>query len=122
MQDTDAGPIRVDTAADLDALVGRRPTARGASLPALEEYDRALVEFYTDGCGACAAMEPILNIVARETGVPVILVNPRDDPVLIEEYDIRSVPTLVLFERGAEVKRVADGVVGAERLVEFVER
>ena len=108
MQDTDAAPIRVDTAADLDALV--------------DDHDRVLVEFFTEGCGACASMEPVLSVVARETDVPVVLVNPRDDPVLVDRFDIRSVPTLVLFERGAEVKRVADGVVGAERLVEFVER
>lgn len=67
-------------------------------------------------------MEPALSVVARETGMPVVLVNPRDNPVLIEAYDIRSVPTLVSFERGAEVERLADGFVGTERLIEFVER
>jgi thioredoxin 1 len=109
MRDTETpAPIRVETAADLDATVA--------------DHDRVLVEFYTEGCGACASMEPVLSIAARETGVPVVLVNPRDDPVLIERYDVRSVPTLVLFERGAEVERLADGFVGAERLIEFVER
>jgi len=108
MHGTDtSAPIHVETAADLDAVV--------------EDHDRVLVEFYTEGCGACASMEPILDIVARETSVPVVLVNPRDDPPLIEEYDIQSVPTLVLFERGAKVKRLAEGFVGAERLIEFVE-
>lgn len=108
MQDTETpAPIKVETAADLDTAV--------------EDHDRVLVEFYTEGCGACASMEPVLNIVARETDVPVVLVNPRDEPVLIERFDIQSVPTLVLFERGAEVKRLAEGFVGAERVVEFVE-
>jgi len=108
MQETDtSAPIHVETAADLDSFAN--------------DHDRVLVEFYTEGCGVCASMEPILGIVASETDVPVVLVNPRDDPVLIEAYDIQSVPTLVLFERGAEVKRLAEGFVGAERLIEFVE-
>lgn len=107
MQDTDGPrPTRVETAADLDALI--------------DDTDRLLVEFFTEGCGACAAMEPVLGVVAKETGVPVALVNPRDDPVLVEAYDIRSVPTLVLFEDGEAVDRLAEGFVGAERLVAFV--
>jgi len=106
MQESDARPTRVETAADLDTLI--------------DDNDRLLVEFFTEGCGVCASMEPVLGVVAKETGVPVALVNPRDDPVLVEEYDIRSVPTLVLFEDGEAVDRLADGFVGAERLIEFV--
>ena len=46
----------------------------------------ALVEFYTDGCGICASMEPVLGNVARgvETDLSVGLVNPRDDPPLVD--------------------------------------
>ena len=106
MQGTDAKPIRAETAAELDALI--------------DAHDRLLVEFFTEGCGACAAMEPVLGVVARETGVPVALVNPRDDPVLIERFDVRSVPTLVRFEDGEAVDRLAEGFVGAERVVEFL--
>jgi thioredoxin-like negative regulator of GroEL len=100
-------PTRVHSAADLAAAVA--------------DADRVLVEFVTDGCSACAAMEPVLGTVARATGVPVVTVNPRDDPSLIEEYRIGSVPTLVLFVEGEPVDRLADGFVGADRVVEFVE-
>jgi len=106
MQGTDADPTRVETATELDALI--------------DAHDRLLVEFFTEGCGACAAMEPVLGAVAKETGVPVALVNPRDDPVLIERFDVRSVPTLVRFEDGEAVGRLAEGFVGAERVVEFL--
>jgi thiol-disulfide isomerase/thioredoxin len=106
MQGTDAAPTRVETAAELDALI--------------DAHERLLVDFFTDGCGACAAMEPVLGGVAKETGVPVALVNPRDDPVLIERFDVRSVPTLVRFEDGEAVGRLAEGFVGAERVVEFL--
>jgi thioredoxin-like negative regulator of GroEL len=106
MQGTDAKPIRAETAAELDALI--------------DDHDRLLVELFTEGCGACAAMEPVLGVVARETGVPVVLVNPRDDPVLIERFDVRSVPTLVRFEDGEAVDRLAEGFVGADRVIEFL--
>ena len=106
MQDTDTNPVRVETAAELDTLIG--------------ESDRLLVEFVTEGCGACAAMEPVLGVVAKQTGVPVVVVNPRDDPVLIERFDVRSVPTLVLFEDGEAVDRLSEGFVGAERVIEFL--
>jgi thioredoxin-like negative regulator of GroEL len=102
-----ARPARLADAAELDAFVAA--------------HDRALVEFYTDGCGICASMEPVLGNVARATDVAVGLVNPRDDPPLVERFDVRSVPLLVLFEAGEPVARKAEGFVGGEELVAFVE-
>lgn len=93
---------------------------------AVVDHDLVLVDFYTKGCTLCQSIEPVLGSVARAADVPVLLVNPRTDPSLVSEHDIRSVPTLALFradEGGepTEVDRVADGFVGAERIVEFVE-
>ncbi|WP_299331738.1 thioredoxin family protein [Haloplanus sp.] len=102
---TDApAPVRLETATALDRFVA--------------DHDRALVEFYTAGCGACAAMEPVLGLVAEETGVPVALINPRDDPTLIGDYNITRVPTLVIFENGTQIDRLDDEFVGADRVVE----
>ncbi|QZP37597.1 thioredoxin family protein [Halobaculum magnesiiphilum] len=88
--------------------------------------DFVLVDFYTKGCTLCQSIEPVLGSVARAADVPVLLVNPRDDPSLVSEHAIRSVPTLAVFTAGEdgdpeEVDRIADGFVGAERIVEFVE-
>ncbi|WP_338737974.1 thioredoxin family protein [Haloplanus salilacus] len=99
-------PVRLDTAAALDRFVAA--------------HDRALVEFYTAGCSACGAMEPVLGLVTEETGVPVAFVNPRGDPALIEDYDITRVPTLVVFEDGTPTDRLDDGFVGADRVVELL--
>lgn len=87
----------------------------------LDEHDRALVEFYTKGCAICNSIEPIVGIAARQTGVPTAIVNPGDDLSLVEDFNIRSVPTLALFEDGEEVARYADGFIDAEDLVGFVE-
>ena len=88
---------------------------------ALSGSDLVLVDFYTAGCTLCRSVEPVLDSVARATGVPILTVNPKDDPSLVEEHGIRSVPTLALFDADGEVDRLAEGFVGAERLVELVE-
>jgi thiol-disulfide isomerase/thioredoxin len=100
-------PVDVGTKAELDAIVA--------------EHDLVLVEFYTEGCGICASLEPVLGNVARVTDAVVVTVNPRDDPQLIEEYTVRSVPTLLRFEDGEQVGRLDDGFQGADAIVNFVE-
>ena len=100
-------PTRLETGDDLDAFLADR--------------DVALVEFYTSGCSMCQAMEPVLGNVARATGVPVAMVNPGDDIGLVERFDIRSVPTLILFADGEEIDRRAEGFVGADAVVAMLE-
>jgi thioredoxin-like negative regulator of GroEL len=100
-------PVQLADADELDAFVA--------------EHDRALVEFYTDGCTICQSMEPVLGNVARATGIPVGLVNPRDDPPLVDRFRVQSVPLMVLFEDGEPVSRKAEGFVGADELEGFVE-
>lgn len=87
----------------------------------LDGHSRVLAEFYTAGCGRCQSMEPVLGNVARESDVAVGLVNPRDDPPLIERFDVRRVPLLVYFEDGEPVARRDDGFVGVESLLEWME-
>lgn len=86
----------------------------------LADHDRVLVEFHTEGCSLCAAMEPVLGTVAKATDVPVVTMNPRDDPVLVEEFDVRSVPKLLLFEDGELVKTKEDGFVPVDDVLRFV--
>lgn len=84
----------------------------------VDSYPRVLVEFYTDGCGICASMEPILGGLAR-SDVVVGTINPRNDPPLIDEYEIASVPTFVRFVDGEPVDRLSDGFVPSEELQAF---
>jgi thiol-disulfide isomerase/thioredoxin len=100
-------PVRLDDGEDLAAFVA--------------DHDLALVDFYTKGCTLCQAIEPVVGNVARATDAAVGLLNPREDLDLVEEYDIRSVPTLLLFEDGELVGRLAEGFQETEAVVEFVE-
>lgn len=85
------------------------------------ESDIVLVEFYTNGCGLCQSMEPVVGNVGRELGIDVGLINPRDDPALIERFDVRRVPLLVLFVDGEPVARRDDGFVAGDELTEWIE-
>ena len=100
-------PVHLEDAEDLAAFVA--------------DHDLALVEFYTEGCPKCQALEPILGNVARATDAAVGTLNPRDDPPLIEEYNVRSVPLLLVFEDGELVERKSEGFQGAEDIVALVE-
>ncbi|RBI62517.1 thioredoxin [halophilic archaeon] len=86
------------------------------------EHDLVLAEFYTKGCALCQAIEPVLGNVARATDATVVTVNPGDDLDLVDRFDVRSVPTLLLFEDGDLVDRMAEGFQGTEAVVDFVER
>jgi len=106
MATTHDRPVPLSSRAELQDLVA--------------EHRRVLVEFHTDGCGKCAAMEPVLSGVARTTDAVVATMNPRDDPDLIAEYDVRSVPKLLLFVDG-DLARTREGeVLGVEEVRTFV--
>ena len=107
MTDTAARPVRLADGDDLEAFVA--------------EHETALVECYTKGCSKCQAMEPVLGNVARETGVPIGMVNPGDDLALVDRLDVSSVPTLVVFDRGERVASVSDGFLGGDEVVALLE-
>ena len=102
-------PVSLSDEEDLDAFVA--------------DADVALVEFYTDGCGICASMEPVIGNVARgaEVDLAVGMVNPRDDPPLVERFDVRSVPLFVLFVDGEPVARRAEGFIPGDDLTAWVD-
>ncbi len=104
---TDRKPLRLEDGEGFDDL--RESTAL------------LLVEFYTNGCSMCGAMEPVLGNVSRVTDATVAMVNAGYAFDLAERYSISSVPTLLLFEDGDLVGRLADGFQGAETVVSFVE-
>jgi thiol-disulfide isomerase/thioredoxin len=88
----------------------------------LDGCDRALVMVRTAGCAVCKSMAPILDNVTRAADATVVEFNPRDDLDAVAEFDVRSVPTFLLFEDGELVEQRADGFVPTTELVAFVER
>ena len=79
-----------------------------------------LVDFNAAWCGPCQMLKPILDEFAGENGdIKVVSVNTDEEDILAEDYDVSSIPCLVLFKNGAEDKR-AVGFRNKEQLKEFV--
>ena len=66
-----------------------------------------LVDFWAAWCAPCRMMAPILNDVADElTGkMKVGKINIEQQKALVQRFNVRSIPTLILFKNGDEVKR-----------------
>lgn len=81
-----------------------------------------LVDFWATWCPPCKAMSPVVDTLATQLGDRVNVVKiDIDSGDWADKYDIRSVPTFVVFKDGAEVSRLT-GAVSLGALKEFVEK
>jgi len=80
-----------------------------------------LVDFYATWCGPCQMMQPILEDVSKQVGTlaKVIKVDVDKNPAAANQYQVRGVPTLILFQNGKPLWRQS-GVVPAHQLVNIV--
>src|SRR3979490_1435073 len=74
-----------------------------------------LVDFWAEWCGPCKAMAPTYERVASELEPEIrfLKVDTESGPELAARYNIRSIPTLILFQNGAEVARQAGAMDAA---------
>ena len=80
-----------------------------------------LVDFHAEWCGPCKAMAPILKQLKDSTGtrIKIIKVDVDQNPAIAGRYQVRGVPTLVLFKNGQAVWRQS-GVVPIQALTQAV--
>lgn len=61
-----------------------------------------LLDFYADWCGPCKMLSPIINELAEayEGKALVAKVNTETNPGLSQHFKIKSIPTLMIFNKG----------------------
>ncbi|MDH7912767.1 thioredoxin [Winogradskyella sp. SYSU M77433] len=80
-----------------------------------------LVDFYADWCGPCKMMAPILKQVKDNLGdrVSIIKIDVDKNQALAAKYQIRGVPTLILFKNGTQLWRQS-GVLQKNELINVI--
>ena len=80
-----------------------------------------LVDFYADWCAPCRAIAPIVEALSTELGdsLSVVKVDVDRNRKLAETYDIRGIPTLMLFKGGRPVETVV-GASSRDRLANAI--
>jgi thioredoxin 1 len=89
-QSTGASTVRSLESGELTTIVG----------------EEDVVEFYTEWCGSCTQMEPVLADLSRETDAAVVKVDIETNLETAIEFGAQSTPTFVLFVSGNPVKRL----------------
>ncbi len=81
-----------------------------------------LVDFFATWCGPCKMMQPILEDTAKKMGekVKIVKVDVDKNPLAASKFQVRGVPTLILFQKGKILWRES-GVVPSHQLVKSIE-
>jgi thioredoxin 1 len=80
-----------------------------------------LVDFYSDWCGPCKMMAPVLKDLKNRMGdnIYIIKIDTERNPAAAIKYQVRGVPTLILFKEGRILWQQA-GVMQAAQLEKII--
>jgi len=82
-----------------------------------------IVDFWAPWCGPCKMMAPVFKEVAKKYPLKAMFakVNTEDQQNLGAKYSIRSIPTLIIYKNGKEIKRVS-GALDPQTLTNLVDQ
>jgi thioredoxin 1 len=78
-----------------------------------------VVDFYADWCGPCKLMEPVLQDLKTRVGdkVTILKLDIEKAPQFTQLYNVRAIPTLIIFKKGNVIWRKS-GVVTAHEIID----
>lgn len=80
-------------------------TAQNFEKEVLKSEKPVLIDFWATWCGPCMRQGPIVEELAAE-GYTVGKVNVDEEPGLAQQFQVMSIPTLIIFRDGKEAKRL----------------
>lgn len=80
-----------------------------------------LVDFYADWCGPCKMLAPILQQVKDDLGdrLKIVKIDVDKNQKLATKYNVRGVPTMILFKNGKQLWRQS-GVLQKNDILEVI--
>ncbi len=80
-----------------------------------------LVDFHADWCGPCKTLAPILKEAKVELGdgVKIVKIDVDKNQPLADKYQVKGVPTMILFKKGKQLWRQS-GVVPKAEIVQLI--
>nr|WP_204456367.1 thioredoxin [Actinokineospora baliensis] len=62
-----------------------------------------LVDFWAQWCPPCHMIAPVLDQIAQERPITIVKVNTDENPGVARDYQVMSLPTLILFHNGQPI-------------------
>lgn len=72
----------------------------------ITSHDVILVDFWAEWCGPCKRVSPVLDEISIENGLRIGKLNIDENPKKTTEYNVSSIPTMMLFKNGSPVKTI----------------
>lgn len=80
-----------------------------------------LIDFFATWCGPCQALAPILKQVKESLGdrITILKIDVDKNQQMAAQYQVRGVPTMILFQAGKQLWRQS-GVVSKEEIIKTI--
>ena len=81
--------------------------------------ERAVVDFYATWCRPCKMFGPIFEELSEDSDINFVKLDVDKNEDIARKYGVMTIPTVILFENGEEVKKHI-GLMNKEELEEFI--